>query len=208
MDGLLQYLSAHRGYSFNSITGHQLNIDLKDYVSCLTDLKNHSSCLFEQCIDLTVVDFLTYGQTEWNTISATEQGFSRAVLEQNFDNSHPSSRFSLVVHLLSVTLNQRLRVKCQIPDDLLMPSIVSIWPSASWYEREAFDLFGIVFSDHPDLRRILTDYGFVGHPFRKDFPTGGYVELYYDHHALSCVYEESSLEPRVAVPKVVRGAHS
>jgi NADH-quinone oxidoreductase subunit C len=155
-------------------------------------------------MDVTVVDYLTYGKAEWETHSATSTGFDRAV------SSNPSSpsekeRFSVVYHLLSLTNNQRLRIKVNLREaDLVIPTVVNIWPSANWFEREAYDLFGVFFTDHPDLRRILTDYGFVGHPFRKDFPLSGHVEVRYDAAQGRVIYEPVDIEPRVLVPKVIR----
>ena len=118
-------------------------------------------------------------------------------------------RFAVVLHLLSITHNWRLRVRCLCPDDEfpLLPSVHEIWPSVNWYEREAFDLFGLVFDGHPDLRRILTDYGFVGHPFRKDFPMAGHVEMRYDPEQKRVVYQPVTIEPREVTPRIVREEH-
>jgi len=171
---------------------------------------------FEQLIDLCGVDYLSYGQTEWDTTDASWTGFSRGVEGEGpgrFDWSHRPAigtghkRYAAVVQLLSVRNNQRVRIRCHAQDDALpvVPSLTSIWPSANWFEREAFDLFGIVFEGHPDLRRILTDYGFVGHPFRKDFPLIGNVEVRYDEVQQRVIYEPvTSVEPRVLVPRVIR----
>ena len=131
--------------------------------------------------------------------------YSRAVTtkgERIVDWDH--SRFAVVYHLLSLEYNQRLRIVSYLPDVPVIDSVLDIWPSADWYEREAFDLFGIFFEGHPDLRRILTDYGFKGHPFRKDFPLIGEVEMRYDANTEACVYEPVSIEPRVLVPKIIR----
>ena len=172
---------------------------------------------FEQLTDLCAVDYLSYGQSEWDTEEVSGEGFSRAV-EGNapgrFDWQHrpePSEddqdrRFCVVAHLLSIRFNRRLRIRCfvegtQVPK---VSSLVDIWAGVNWFEREAFDLFGIVFDGHPDLRRILTDYGFVGHPFRKDFPLIGNVEVRYDPEKRRVVYEPVSIEPRVLVPRVLR----
>ncbi|MDJ0655431.1 MAG: NADH-quinone oxidoreductase subunit C [Xanthomonadales bacterium] len=176
---------------------------------------------FEQLVDLCGVDYLGYGSDEWETGDATAEGFSRGVEGSHgpgrFDwESRPvgestgegddQRRFAAVAHLLSVKQNLRLRIRCFAPDSDLpvVPSLVEIWSSVDWYEREAFDLFGIVFEGHPDLRRILTDYGFIGHPFRKDFPLIGNVEARYDPDKGRVVYQPVSIDPRVLVPKVVR----
>ena len=173
---------------------------------------------FEQLIDVCGVDYSQYGLTEWGTTEASGQGFSRGVnvgtagrlgaVQEELSVLHPAAarRFAAVYHLLSVRHNRRLRVRAYAPDDELpvIPSVIDIWNSADWYEREAFDLFGILFEGHPDLRRILTDYGFVGHPFRKDFPLSGNVEVRYDPEKQRVVYQPVSIEPRVLVPKVIR----
>ena len=170
---------------------------------------------FDQLTDLCGVDYLGYGQSEWETTDATDTGFGRGVEglgPGRFDwASRPESadvqqRFGVVVHLLSFRHNQRLRLRCFAPDEgmPIVPSLVDIWSSADWYEREAFDLFGIVFEGHPDLRRILTDYGFTGHPFRKDFPLIGNVAVRYDAEKRRVVYEPVEIEPRVGVPRVIR----
>ncbi|PYG02653.1 NADH dehydrogenase subunit C [Thioalkalivibrio sp. ALE21] len=174
---------------------------------------------FDILIDLCGVDYLEYGQTEWATDDASSEGFSRGVQSATsgrftFDDAPGEScwdgpRFAVVVHLLSVQNNRRLRMRAWLPDDEFpeLESLVDVWASANWFEREAFDLFGILFSGHPDLRRILTDYGFVGHPFRKDFPLIGHVEMRYDTEQARVVYQPVTIEPRVLVPKVIRDDH-
>ncbi len=182
-------------------------------------LRDSEALAFEQLLDIAGVDYAAYGQDEWITEEATNTGFSRGVDGfstgrlgltgiygvQPIDSS-TGRRFAAVYHLLSVRHNQRLRVRCYAADDDLpvIDSIVPLWSSANWQEREAFDLFGILFDGHPDLRRILTDYGFVGHPFRKDFPLIGNVEVRYDESRGRVVYEPVSIEPRVLVPRVIR----
>jgi NADH-quinone oxidoreductase subunit C len=168
-------------------------------------LRDAAGLQFEMLVDLCGVDYLHYGQAEWTTSSATATGFSRSV-NRGDEVTCPDRRFAVVYHLLSVDLNQRLRVKVftEAGDPPLIPSVSDVWPSASWYEREAFDLYGILFDGHPDLRRILTDYGFIGHPFRKDFPLIGNVEVRYDPDKGRVVYEPVSIEPRTLVPKVIR----
>ena len=158
---------------------------------------------FEILIDLCGVDFLTYGESDWNG-NASSSGFGRARQAQKSTNQK-DQRFGVVYHLLSVSSNQRLRVKALLStDNLMIQSVTKIWNCADWFEREAFDLFGILFENHNDLRRILTDYGFVGHPLRKDFPMIGEVEMRYDDQLGRVVYEPVSIEPNVNVPRVIR----
>jgi NADH-quinone oxidoreductase subunit C len=175
-------------------------------VSVMRVLKEADRFLFTQLIDISVVDYLTYGQADWQTQKASSQGFSRAVKQSSVaDIPANNRRFAVVYHLLSVQHNVRLRVKVYLESDLPRVSTVSeIWPVADWYERESFDLFGILFEGHPDLRRLLTDYGFIGHPFRKDFPLEGYVEVRYDPEKGRVVNEPVSIEPRTLVPRVIR----
>ena len=159
---------------------------------------------FKQLLDLSGVDYLSFGQADWVTNSATDSGFSRGVKRAE-QPALDSERFAVVYHLISVAKNQRLRVKTfPLGEPPQVDSVVDIWPSANWYEREAFDLFGILFNNHPDLRRILTDYGFIGHPFRKDFPLIGHVEMRYDPARERVVYEPVTTEPRTLVPRVIR----
>ncbi|MBT8145182.1 MAG: NADH-quinone oxidoreductase subunit C [Gammaproteobacteria bacterium] len=161
---------------------------------------------FEMLIDLAGVDYLGYGEPEWKTEAATVTGYSRAVNRPRVVREDDDRRFAVVYHLLSLAHNRRIRVRsfCPDADQPIMPSVVDIWPAANWFEREAFDLFGILFEGHPDLRRILTDYGFIGHPFRKDFPLIGTMEVRYDPEKGRVVYEPVSIEPRTLVPKVIR----
>lgn len=159
---------------------------------------------FSQLIDLTAVDYSEYGSSAWGTKQATEEGFSRAVQAAG-DEPREGYRFAVVYHLLAMQKNTRLRVKAPLDgDEPVIDSVTDIWNCADWYEREAFDLFGVLFDGHPDLRRILTDYGFVGHPFRKDFPLIGHVEMRYDEQQQRVVYEPVSIEPRTLVPRVIR----
>ncbi len=187
----------------NEIT---IECDVADIFSLLTQLKNHESFAFDQLIDLCAVDYLLYGEFDWKTDSASESGFSRAVDSGDERDCPPEKpRFAVVYHLLSTTLNQRVRVKVFVAEPhLAIPSANEIWKAANWFEREAYDLYGILFENHPDLRRILTDYGFIGHPFRKDFPLSGHVEMRYDASYQKVVYEPVDLEPRITVPKVIR----
>ena len=169
-----------------------------DMPEVLTRLRDAVEFRFEQLIDLCGMDYSTYG----SDISEGGAYFSSSDMQ---DAAHPS-RFAVVYHLLSVVHNVRLRVRVYVSDDEfpVLPSITDIWPSSNWYEREAFDLYGIVFAGHPDLRRILTDYGFVGNPFRKDFPLSGYVEMRYDPSQQRVVYQPVSIEPREVTPRIVR----
>ncbi len=180
------------------------------------DLRDGETFAFHQLTDLCGLDYLTYGQDEWATSDeATGSGFSRGVdtlgpgrfsWDERPEAGDKPRRFAVVAHLLSHEHNRRLRMRCYASDDALplVPSLVKVWPSANWFEREAFDLFGIVFDGHPDLRRILTDYGFIGHPFRKDFPLIGNATVHYDPEQRRVVYGPVEIEPRVLVPKVIR----
>lgn len=160
---------------------------------------------FDILVDLCGIDYLHYGVGEWSTTTTTSTGYSRATSLKPDASKWPLPRIAVIYHLLSTRLNHRLRLKVfantEIPE---VPSICEVYSHANWYEREAFDLFGIVFTNHPDLRRILTDYGFKGFPFRKDFPISGNKEIRYDHGQGRCIYEDVSIEPRVTVPKVIR----
>ena len=177
--------------------------DLKQV--CLA-LRDSPDLKFEILIDVAGVDYLEYGMTEWKTESATNSGFSRGVNRSALRVPHDGARFAVAYQLLSITHNQRLRIRarCEDAEDPIIDSVVDIWPGANWFEREAFDLFGILFTGHPDLRRILTDYGFIGHPFRKDFPLIGNVEVRYDADKQRVIYEPVTIEPRTLVPKVIR----
>ena len=171
------------------------------------ELRDRDGLRFGQLVDLCAVDYLDFGRADWETSdSATGQGFSRGVQSRaDAGAAHEGPRFAVVYHLLSHELNQRIRVRCAPHGDPpVVESVHDIWSSTDWYEREAFDLFGILFDGHPDLRRILTDYGFVGHPFRKDFPLSGEIEMRYDPARRRVVYEPVSIEPRTLVPKVIR----
>jgi NADH-quinone oxidoreductase subunit C len=170
-------------------------------------LRDEKAFKFEQLMDVCGVDYLGHGQDEWRTESATKTGFSRGArrgLPQAA--SLAERRFAVVYHLLSVSRNERirLRVYCKGSEPPMVDSVIGIWASAAWFEREAFDLYGILFDGNPDLRRILTDYGFVGHPFRKDFPLSGNVEVRYDAEKKRVVYQPVSIAPRVLVPRVIR----
>ena len=201
--------------ALNEVTIEEAAADLIDTAMALRDEKDFR---FEQLVDVCGVDYLAYGDAEWSTDETTSTGFSRGVdansagrlpgLEEELSTEtlQKDRRFAAVYHLLSVSNNQRLRIKVFAPDEQLpvVPSVIDIWNGANWFEREAFDLYGIIFEGHPDLRRILTDYGFIGHPFRKDFPLSGNVEVIYDPEKQRVVYQPVSIEPRVLVPRVIR----
>lgn len=154
-----------------------------DYASAMRVLRDRADLRFEELIDLCGVDYSTYGDGAWE-----------------------GQRFAVVSHLLSIEHNWRVRVRVFAPDDEMpvVASMMDIWPTANWYEREAFDFFGILFEGHNDLRRILTDYGFIGHPFRKDFPVSGYVEMRYDPEQKRVIYQPVTIDPRENVPRVIR----
>ena len=160
-----------------------LTISAAELLSVTQVLHDHDSFAFTQLIDLCGMDYSGYGEGAWD-----------------------GPRYGVVYQLLSIKHNMRLRLKVACPDDdlPLVESVAPIWSSANWYEREAFDLYGIVFSGHPDLRRLLTDYGFVGHPFRKDFPISGYVEMRYDAEQKRVIYQPVTIEPREIVPRIIR----
>jgi NADH-quinone oxidoreductase subunit C len=173
-------------------------------------LRDAPELRFQMLIDLAAVDYLHYGLDDWQTDNATRSGFSRARgAQQGAPDPEAAGRFAVVYQLLSLAHNQRLRLRVRCPDtaEPAVDSVIEVWAGANWFEREAFDLFGIVFRGHPDLRRILTDYGFIGHPFRKDFPLIGNVEVQYDPERQRVVYRPVSITPRVLVPKVIRHDH-
>ncbi len=176
LDGKVQSIDVER----DEVT---ITVSAAEYLGVMQTLRDAEVARFEQLIDLCGMDYSTYGDGRWE-----------------------GPRFAAVVHLLSVSLNQRVRVRVFCPEDdfPLLPSVMGIWAAANWYEREAFDLYGIVFEGHNDLRRILTDYGFIGHPFRKDFPFSGHVEMRYDAERQRVIYEPVSIEPREITPRIIR----
>lgn len=188
---------------YNEVTAE---CETKSLKAVLRQLRDGKAFAFEQLIDLCAVDYLYYGEYDWKTESATAKGFSRAVeCQESRAYILDKPRFAVVYHLLSISKNHRLRLKVFLEEtNLVIPSAHDIWKGANWFEREAYDLFGILFDGHPDLRRILTDYGFIGHPFRKDFPLSGHVEMRYDALLQKVIYEPVDIQPRVLVPKVIR----
>jgi NADH-quinone oxidoreductase subunit C len=214
VESVLGSLIVHVTQALDELT---IEVSAANWLAAAKLLAQSPSTAFDQCVDLCGVDYLEYGQSEWageETVSFS--GYSRGVepassarlkFGESLDlRASTGPRFVVVAHLLSYTHNWRLRVRVACPDvnAPVVPSVASVWPSVNWFEREAFDLFGILFDDHPDMRRILTDYGFVGHPFRKDFPLIGHVEVRYDPEKNRVVYEPVSIEPRVLVPRVYR----
>ena len=185
-------------------------LQCEDLIDVAKELKTNENMMFEQLTDLCGVDYLTYGVDEWTTKSATSSGFSRGVSRQSVilddADTFDDKRFAVIYNLLSIKHNSRIRLRIYTGDKNppIIPSVASIWSSANWLERETFDLYGILFEGHPDLRRILTDYGFVGHPFRKDFPLSGNVEIHYDEKKKKIAYKPVSIEPRTLVPRVIR----
>lgn len=187
LDQLLEALCAALGERLLSAAAalNEVTVVLRaaDHLEGHRILRDDAALRFEQCVDLAGMDYQGYGDGTWE-----------------------GSRFAVVTHLLSVRHNRRVRVRTFCPDDELplLPSLIDVWPAVGWYEREAFDLYGIVFEGHPDLRRLLTDYGFVGHPFRKDFPVSGHVEMRYDPEQRRVIYQPVTIEPREIIPRVIR----
>lgn len=220
MSDLLQKVSEHISGALGAkvqnaeIALHELTIEVApaDLIEVSTFLRDDETCSFEQLTDVCGVDYLSYGDSEWDVGGS---GFTRGVKREfSFDDGEldadvpefEGKRFAVVTHLLSIKNNQRIRMKVYCDDNEfpLVDSLTTIWNAANWFEREAFDLFGIMFNGHPDLRRILTDYGFSGYPFRKDFPLIGQVEMRYDEDQERVVYEPVSIEPRTLVPRIIR----
>jgi NADH-quinone oxidoreductase subunit C len=187
LDALVEQLKAALGERAHDVTVAldevTLRVKASDYPEVVRTLRDDARLAFAELVDLCGVDYASYGE-----------------------GSYEGPRYAVVLHLLSIAHNWRLRVRAFCPDDdfPLIASVVDVWNCANWYEREAFDLYGIVFEGHPDLRRILTDYGFVGHPFRKDFPVSGYVEMRYDPEQKRVIYQPVTIEPREIVPRVIR----
>src|SRR3979411_1046061 len=180
-------------------------------LAAATVLRDAAGLKFEMCMDVCGWDSREHGLAEWKTQDATSSGFSRGVSRWVAPDGTPAAgaggrRFAVVYHLLSISLNQRLRLRVFCPDDTepMVDSVAGIWAGVDWFERETFDMLGILFKGHPDLRRLLTDYGFIGHPFRKDFPLSGNVEVRYDPEKGRGVYQPVTIDPRVLVPKVIR----
>lgn len=191
-------------YTLGEVT---MVIPREHLLSIATELRDDEAFRFEEVMDVCGVDYAGFGESEWTTRDASASGFSRGVDRHHIDVAArgDNDRFAVVYHLLSMAHNLRLRLRVFVDaTQPIIDSVVGIWNGANWFEREAFDLYGIMFSGHPDLRRILTDYGFVGHPFRKDFPLEGTVQMRYDAEQGRVVYEPVAIDPRVLVPKVIR----
>ena len=203
-------------YDFNFEDDDTVIFTDTDFLKVMRIFQDNDHIKFESLIDIIAVDYSDYGISEWNAKDANNKGYSRGIKKDSSGRytykstktnyNQPIKRFAVIYNLLSVSSNERLKVKFYCNDDInpSLPSVTSIWASANWYEREAYDLLGIVFSDHPDLRRILTDYGFIGHPLRKDFPLIGNVEVNYDIEKERVVYQPVTIKPRVLIPKVIR----
>ena len=231
IDALMAALQARIGDKLASVTvaAGELTVVVKpeDLLAVANTLRDAPDLRFEQLIDLCGVDYGAYGEVSWEGAPAVGEDTSFEELEKSGAHTAPTVpgerveggrseaapvppvpgvRFAVVYHLLSITHNWRLRMRVFAPDDELpvVDSMTDVWPSANWFEREAFDLLGIVFTGHPDLRRILTDYGFIGHPFRKDFPLSGNVEMRYDPDQQRVIYQPVTIEPREIVPRVIR----
>jgi len=219
LNSLARHLEAHLGQKIVALTaaGGETTIEVlpENWLAVAMLLRDEPSLRFEQVMDVCGVDYLSYGDVEWDTSNVSSQGFSRGVEGEGAGRFRWADRplgaamprrFAVVVHLLSLTHNERVRMRAFCVDDDVpsLPTLTGIWAGSNWFEREAFDLFGIVFEGHPDLRRILTDYGFVGFAFRKDFPLIGNVEVRYDPDKKRVVYEPVSIEPRVLVPRTIR----
>ncbi len=231
IDALTAALQARIGDKLASVTAAagELTVVVKpeNLLAVASTLRDAPDLRFEQLIDLCGVDYGAYGEVAWEGAPAVGEDTSFEELEKSDAHTAPTVpgerveggrseaapvppaagvRFAVVYHLLSITHNWRLRMRAFAPDDELpvVDSMTDVWPSANWFEREAFDLLGIVFTGHPDLRRILTDYGFIGHPFRKDFPLSGNVEMRYDPDQQRVIYQPVTIEPREIVPRVIR----
>ena len=207
---MLDDLRAHFGDRLHDafLRNGQVTLEVRpdNLTAVCLELRDTAAFRFEQLSDVCGVDYLAYARADWETQETTSTGFSRGVSKGVYDEHIKTpTRFASVYHLQSLRHNRRLRVRCWLDSDMpRVPSMVDIWASANWYEREAFDMFGIMFEGHPDLRRLLTDYGFIGHPFRKDFPLEGNVEVRYDPERKRVVYQPVSIRNRVLVPRVIR----
>ena len=209
-DLINQHLESFEIVKTKHNTNFTLELKKEDLVEICILLKETKALNFSMLIDLCGVDYLDYGLDNWKTLNASRTGFSRAVEDNKFipdpDETFLPTRFAVIYHLLSIAHNWRIRLRIYtgIENPPSVKSVSSIWASANWFEREAFDLFGIHFDGHPDLRRILTDYEFIGHPFRKDFPTSGNLEVYYDEEEEKVKYRPVSITTRPSVPRVIR----
>ena len=209
-DFIDQYLNSFEIVKTNDGTSITLELKKDDLIEICSLLKNTEALNFSMLIDVCGIDYLHYGVGDWETTKATTSGYSRAVQQNTIipdpDEKYQEKRFAVIYHLLSIDKNWRIRLKTFTGSENppIVQSVTGIWNSADWFEREAFDLFGIYFDGHPDLRRILTDYGFIGHPFRKDFPLSGNLEVFHDDLEEKVKYRPVSITTRPTVPKVIR----
>ena len=209
-DCIDQYLNSFEIVKTNDGTSITLELKKDDLIEICSLLKNTEALNFSMLIDVCGIDYLHYGIGDWETTKATTSGYSRAVQQNTIipdpDEKYQEKRFAVIYHLLSIDKNWRIRLKTFTGSENppIVQSVTGIWNSADWFEREAFDLFGIYFDGHPDLRRILTDYGFIGHPFRKDFPLAGNLEVFHDDLEQKVKYRPVSITTRSTVPKVIR----
>ena len=205
-----QYLNSFEIVKTNDGTSITLELKKDDLIEICSLLKNTEALNFSMLIDVCGIDYLHYGVGDWETTKAATSGYSRAVQQNTIipdpDEKYQEKRFAVIYHLLSIDKNWRIRLKTFTGSENppIVQSVTGIWNSADWFEREAFDLFGIYFDGHPDLRRILTDYGFIGHPFRKDFPLAGNLEVFHDDLEQKVKYRPVSITTRPTVPKVIR----
>ena len=205
-----QYLNSFEIVKTNDGTSITLELKKDNLIEICSLLKNTDALNFSMLIDICGIDYLHYGVGDWETTKATTSGYSRAVQQNTIipdpDEKYQEKRFAVIYHLLSIDKNWRIRLKTFTGSENppIVQSVTGIWNSADWFEREAFDLFGIYFDGHPDLRRILTDYGFIGHPFRKDFPLAGNLEVFHDDLEQKVKYRPVSITTRPTVPKVIR----
>ncbi len=209
-DCIDQYLNSFEIVKTNDGTSITLELKKDNLIEICSLLKNTDALDFSMLIDVCGIDYLHYGVGDWETTKATASGYSRAVQQNTIipdpDEEYQEKRFAVIYHLLSIDKNWRIRLKTFTGSENppIVQSVTGIWNSADWFEREAFDLFGIYFDGHPDLRRILTDYGFIGHPFRKDFPLSGNLEVFHDDLEQKVKYRPVSITTRPTVPKVIR----
>ena len=207
LQGRLQEVFSELNVCSCSIT-QELTVDVLpcELHAFMKQIRDTQGLKFDTLIDICGVDYLCFGKSDWETNLASSTGFSRAAEIGGFaDLAWDKPRFAVVYHLLSTQENHRMRVKVYLEETHpVIASVHDIWHVANWFEREAYDFFGILFTDHPDLRRILTDYGFIGHPLRKDFPVSGHVEVRYDATVGRVIYEPVDIVPRVTVPKIIR----
>jgi NADH-quinone oxidoreductase subunit C len=209
LDQLADLLKERFGESGCSVEPgfHELNLIVPrdQWADVARQLRDDADLSFEQAMDLSGVDYAGFGKAEWATHEASASGFGRGLVKDELEEGDGKGRYAVAYQLLSVKHNNRLRVKVYLDsEDPRVDSMISIWSGVDWFEREAFDMYGILFDGHPDLRRILTDYGFIGHPLRKDFPLIGQVEMEYDEQQQRVVYQPVSIEQRDQVPKVIR----